>query len=107
MSSIKPQTATDAQPDYKAIAKRNFRWAYQLLLALAKRRLAEANAAREDDNDWPAGQEWHEMVGSSHSIFLRGAREEAGIPEDAFIRVIRSSECDVDDLYEAAAKGDR
>lgn len=85
-------------------ATRNFRWAYQLLLALAKRRLADANADRESENDWPAGQRWHEMVGTSHSIFLRGAREEAGIPEEAFMGIIRSLECDVDDLYEAAAK---
>lgn len=82
-------------------ATQNFRWAYQLLLALAKRRLAEANANLSDPDEWPAGQEWHEMVGSSHSIFLRGARAEAGIPNDAFIELIRAGEYDVDDLYDA------
>lgn len=97
-----PAPKEEEAQDYKGRATRNFRWAYQLLLALAKRRLADANLNREDENDWPAGQEWHEMVGSSHSIFLRGAREEAKIPEDAFMGVIRSLEYDVDDLYEAA-----
>lgn len=84
----------------KADALRNFRWAYQLLLALARRRLEDAN--KDCGDSWPAGQEWHEMVGSSHSIFLRGAREEAGIPDDAFMGLIRSLEYDVDDLYQAA-----
>lgn len=90
----------------KADALRNFRWAYQLLLALAKRLLADANRDRESEDDWPAGQEWHEMVGTSHSVFLRGARKEAHIPEEAFMGLIRSLEYDVDDLYKAAANGE-
>lgn len=81
----------------------NFRWAYQVLLALAKRRLADANANLESPDDWSAGQEWHEMVGSSHAIFLRQAREEAGIPHDEFLELIRGGTYDVDDLYEKAA----
>lgn len=102
-SLVQASVPAKGEKDYQAIATRNFRWAYQLLIALAKRRLADANATRESKDDWPAGQEWHEMVGTSHSIFLRGAREEAGIPEEAFMGVIRSLECDVDDLYENAA----
>jgi hypothetical protein len=47
--------------------------------ALAKRCLADMNAAREAPNDWPAGQEWDDLVGSSQSIFRRRAREEAGV----------------------------
>lgn len=88
---------------YRRNAIRNFRWAYQLLLALAKRKLAEANTNLADPNEWPAGQQWHEMNGTSHSIFLRQAREEAGLPHEAFLALIRAGEYDVDDLYEQAA----
>jgi len=80
--------------------ERNFRWAYQLLLALAKRRLKDANDEREHPNDWPAGQEWDELSGSSQKTFLRGAREEAGIPHEEFLALIRSGEYDVEDLYD-------
>lgn len=100
-------TPAEELAEARKTATQYFRWAYQLLLALAKRRLADANAENEakgEPNNWPAGQEWHEMVGSSHSIFLRGARNEAGIPEDAFMAVIRSLEIDVDDLYVAALR---
>lgn len=82
---------------------RNFRWAYKLLLALAKRCLADANANREHERDWPAGQQWNELVGSSHAVFLRSAREEAGIPHDKFLEGIRSGEYDVEDLYDKEA----
>lgn len=86
-------------------AVRNFRWAYKLLLALAKRCLKERNEALVRDgepNTWPAGQEWHEMVGSSHSVFLHIARDEAGIDRDEFLAQVRSGRYDVDDLYEQA-----
>lgn len=84
--------------------ERNFRWAYQLLLALAKRRLADANVNLESPGDWPGGQEWHEMVGSSHSIFLHAARDEAGIPHEEFLEFIRNGTYDVDDLYDDACQ---
>jgi hypothetical protein len=80
--------------------ERNFRWAYQLLLALAKRRLRDANDEREHPNDWPAGQEWDELVGSSHGTFLRSALQEAGVPYKEFLALIRSGEYDLDDLYD-------
>ena len=78
--------------------ERNFRWAYQLLMALAKRCLAETNTSLEDKREWPAGQEWDELVGSSQSIFLRQARDEAGIDHDEFLAPLRSSKYNVDDL---------
>lgn len=84
------------------VEERNFRWAYQLLLALAKRRLADSNANLEFPDDWPGGQEWHEMVGSSHSIFLNAARDEAGIPHEEFLELIRNGTYDVEDLYDTA-----
>lgn len=82
---------------------RNFRWAYSLLLVLAKRHLADANASLSEPNVWPAGQSWDELNGTSHSIFLRKAREEAGIPHDEFLEPVRSGDYDIDDLYEQAA----
>jgi hypothetical protein len=78
-----------------------FRWAYALLVALAKRNLADRNATREAPNNWPCGMSWHELVGSSRSIFLRQAREEAGIPHQEFLDVVRRGEIDVEDIYDA------
>jgi hypothetical protein len=83
--------------------ERNFRWVYQLLLVLAKRCLADANATRENENDWPSGQEWEDLNSSSHAIFLRQAREEAGIPHEEFLPLVRNGTYDVDDLYDEAA----
>jgi hypothetical protein len=82
-----------------------FKWAYRLLLALAVRNLKDANENREDERAWPAGQEWHQLNGSSHGVFLRAAREEAGILEhDEFLEYIRSGEIDVDGIYDEAIK---
>lgn len=82
----------------KEIAAQNFRWSYQLLLAFAKHLLARANAEREGF-DWPAGQEWNGLVGTSHSIFLRNARDAAGINHDEYLEGIRDGTYDIDDLY--------
>lgn len=85
-------------------ARTYFRWAYALLLALAKRCLADANAECAGTRNWPAGQEWHELVGTSHAVFLRQAREEAGVPHEAFLELVRSGRIDVYDLYAAAER---
>jgi hypothetical protein len=61
----------------------------------------------EGHNKWPAGKEWHQLVGSSHSIFLRSARAEAGINDDEYLHVIRKGKVDVDDLYDATTEGDK
>jgi hypothetical protein len=45
---------------------------------LARRILAEWNE-REGPDNWPAGQEWHELVNTSHAIFRQLAREESGL----------------------------
>lgn len=58
------------------------------LIALAKRKLADANANREEENDWPAGQEWNELGGSSQHSFMSAARAEAGIPDDEYRAII-------------------
>lgn len=76
-----------------------FRWAYSLQTELAKKLLAETNASLIAPNDWPAGQEWEDLNGSSRSIFLRQARDLAGIDHTEFLEPIRSGEIDVEDLY--------
>lgn len=55
-------------------------WALRALVCLAKRCLKDANDSREDENEWPAGQEWRELSHTSQHSFMRRAREECGIP---------------------------
>ena len=78
-----------------------FRWAYVLLVELAKEELRKANGSRERPNDWPAGQEWCDLAATSQSIFLRKARDRAGIDHDQFLEPIRSGRYDVEDLVQA------
>lgn len=88
-----------------------WRWCYSLALAGAKAQLALRNAEQREageENFWPAQQEWHEMVGSSHSIFLRSIREAAGVDNDAFLAFVRGERgaefsAIAEALYEAAA----
>lgn len=80
--------------------ERNFRWAYRLLIALAKRCLADANRDRDHPSDWPVGQDWSELGATSRSVFLRKAREEAGISHDEFLGPIRDGTYDIDDIYD-------
>ena len=79
--------------------ERNFRWTYSLLIELAKEELSKANEECGKD-EWPAGQEWHHLVPTSHSIFLRRARERAGIDHDEFLAPIRNLEYDIADIYD-------
>lgn len=83
-------------------AHRYFRWAYALLIALAKTELAKDNLTC--GKNWPAGQQWDELVGTSHSIYLRRAREIAGIPHDEFLATVRGEEYgeDAEAVYDAA-----
>ncbi|WP_143288864.1 hypothetical protein [Burkholderia pseudomallei] len=77
-------------------------WLLRSLIALAKRKLADANANRDGENSWPAGQAWNELGGSSQHAFLRAALEEAGIPHDQYRELIdRATESDVDGVLDA------
>jgi hypothetical protein len=69
-----------------------FQWAYRLLIALAKR-------CQQDEGTMHRGQEWSGLVGTSHSMYLKRARQEAGIPEEEFLDVVRNK-IDVSDIYE-------
>jgi len=69
--------------------ERHFLWLYRTLIIRAKRILAEDNAKLENPRDWPCGQAWEQLVSTSKSIFMHKAREEAGIPHDEFLKVVR------------------
>lgn len=79
--------------------ERNFRWAYALLVELAKVCLDKANTEAEP-GAWPAGQEWDDLSGTSKSVFLHQARDMAGIPHEEFLAGIRAGEYEVDDLFD-------
>lgn len=88
-----PARALDAET-------RNFHWAYSLLVALAVRCLEDANRTAEP-GEWPNGMEWGDLNGSSRGVFLRLAREEAGIDHDEFLAYVRAGMGDeVQDIYE-------
>ncbi len=63
-------------------------WLVRALVTMAKRELADANATCGDC--WPAGQEWHELGHTSQRVFMRRAREAAGIPHDAYRALIEN-----------------
>lgn len=79
------------------LEKTLWRMLYKSQLALGKRVLADMNA-NAAEGAWPAGQKWHECNGSSHAIFFRRAREEAGIDHDAYLKILRHDE----DAYDIA-----
>lgn len=63
-------------------------WLVRALVALAKRELADANATCGDN--WPAGQEWHELGHTSQHSFMHRAREAAGIPHAEYRALIEA-----------------
>jgi len=70
--------------------ERYFLWIYRCLIRRAKEILAEDNAKLEDPGDWPCGQAWEQLVSTSKSIFMHRARDEAGIPHDEFLAIVRN-----------------
>jgi hypothetical protein len=73
-----------------------FRWAYQLMIALAKR-------CKDDPESMHKDQEWSGLVGTSHSMYFSQARREAGIDQDEFLDVVRSK-IDITDIYDEHCK---
>lgn len=55
---------------------------------LARRCLADANEDREGQSEWPAGQSWGELVGSSQSIFRGRAYAEALLDRRGMIELL-------------------
>lgn len=77
------------EDEQEEAARTYFRWAYAALAELAKDELAKTNRALEDPQFWPCGMSWDQLVGSSQSIFLRKARDRAGIDHAEFLAPIR------------------
>lgn len=77
----------------------HFRWAYAAVVALAIKLLEEDN--KTCGENWPAGQTWQDLGGSSRSIYLHRARDLAGIPHDQFLAVVRADGSVTEDIYEA------
>jgi hypothetical protein len=62
-------------------------WAYALMIELAVKCLDETNRTVEP-GEWPNGQEWENLVGTSRSVFLHKARQLAGINHSEWRAVI-------------------
>jgi ribA/ribD-fused uncharacterized protein len=77
-------------------------WAVRALCALARRILHERNATC--GGDWPAGQDWHELGHTSQHAFMRAAREECGVPHEAYRDAVQaicdSQEFDLDLVWQ-------
>ena len=74
--------------------KKLWEWLWKSQQELAKRLLKDTNDAlvkEGREGDWPAMQEWDDMVGSSHAIFLRSARELIGIPHEPYLHILREN----------------
>lgn len=65
---------------------------YESQRALAIMCLDEANRLRKNKDDWPAGQEWSDMVGSSHMFFYQRARDKAGIDHKTYLTLLKGNE---------------
>ncbi len=61
---------------------------YEQVSSLAHRILREDNLTC--GKNWPAGQEWDQLAGSSKDIFMRRARKALLIDNDAFLSVLRN-----------------
>jgi hypothetical protein len=79
--------------------RKYYRWAYAALVELAKVELALRNTQVEG-GEWPAGQEWEDMAGSSRAIFMIRVRDRLDIDEQQFLQPIRDDLVDVDDLWD-------
>lgn len=89
--SASPATRNAAWPE----------WCVRALVRLAQRILAERNATC--GKNWPAGQGWHELGHTSQHAFMRAAREECGVPHEAYRDAVQaqadSAEYDLDVVW--------
>lgn len=60
---------------------------YKKVVAKARRELAKDNKTCGDN--WPAGQLWVDLGGSSRAIFMTKARKALGIDEESFKATVR------------------
>lgn len=102
ISTLEASLWDDPAPAPTPNETKYFRWAYSLMIALAKRRLGDA----QQEGAWE-GHNWDDLVTTSHHALFQKAREEAGIPNDEFRDVVNSGQIDVGDLYALACGCDR
>jgi hypothetical protein len=80
-------------------------WCVRALVALAARNLEETN--KTCGKNWPAGQRWGELGHTSQHAFMRKARAECGIPDDAYRAEIETAMVkegmDLDDVWSAVS----
>jgi hypothetical protein len=62
---------------------------YQRVVEQAVIELDKANEERTEPNEWPAGQRWNELAGSSQASFMRRARETLSVDHDDFLTKVR------------------
>lgn len=74
------------------LEKKLWEMLYKSQLTLGIKYLEEKNKNRENENDWPIGQKWSELSGSSKAIFLKIAREKSGINHIDYLNILRSSD---------------
>ena len=70
--------------DLGALTDLEFYDLYEKVWAKAKECLIEANKTCGDN--WPRGQAWSQLGGTSKSTFLQEARESMGIDREAFLK---------------------
>ena len=85
-------------PAGPALDTRLFRWLYAAVVNVAKDELRQANEGC--GTNWPMGQTWEQLGGSSRGTFMHAARERLGIPHDEFLAIVRSGAVDVEEIFD-------
>lgn len=76
---------------------------YRSQTALAIECLKQRNLSRAEEREWPCGQGWNDLSGSSKAVFTREARLTAGIPDDGYLAILRKNH-DAGDIAEEIAE---
>lgn len=76
-------------PSLSEEAEEAFLDVYAGVVVKAKELLVKANHTRPTPDEWPAGQKWTELAGTSKSIFMSKARAILGIDEESFLKTAR------------------
>ena len=83
-----------------------WRMLYKSQIALAKRMLSDMNKNAKD-KEWPCGMSWNQCNGSSHAIFFRSARIEAGIDHENYLSILRNDEHALEIAEEELERADK
>jgi hypothetical protein len=81
-------------------------WAVRALVALAARVLEERH--RTCEGNWPAGQSWNDLGHTSQHTLMQAAREECGIPHEAYREAVKKAMLDsgvpLDEVWEEVSR---